>query len=177
MYFKRSVKITSWKERAGAAGAAGNPVLPWQRRAGFHRGQEMQASRGGRDRTCLNYNQVRWLQEGCGAREEEHKTSPSRGLVLTQNQTSEFRCCAQGVAVQPSPMLPFPSNSSFPDRLVHASPSVTAHLAWCCRQGAASGDGEREPGMCLRPVSGIEMSQPDAEQPAESKHHTFQPEW
>ena len=72
--------------------------------------------------------------------------------------------------MQLSLLLPFPTSSIFPDNLVHASPSVMAHLACCCRQGAALGDGEREPRMRSAPVSGTRMSEPDTEQPAESEH-------
>lgn len=70
------------------------------------------------------------------------------------------------------PWLAFPANSNFPDGLVHACPSIMAHLASCCRQEAAWGDGERQPGKCLKPACGTGTSESDTEQPTESEHHT-----
>lgn len=50
--------------------------------------------------------------------------------------------------------FPFPTKRIFTDNLVHASPSIMVLLTCCCRQGATSGDGERESGMCPTPLSG-----------------------
>lgn len=72
--------------------------------------------------------------------------------------------------MQLSLSLPFPTSCIFPDNLVNSSPSVTARLICCCRQGAASGDGEGEPRVYPVPLSGTGTSEPNSEQMSESQH-------